>query len=92
MALDFDQFPLRDPIAKNTKGELSDVWELALGTFFETLVTYLTSGGIILPNLTDVQQAKILNPANGQMVYNLKVDAPQFYQTSTKTWRTINFT
>lgn len=92
MSLDFDQFPVDDPIADKDTGSLTWIWMGSLATFWETLVTYLTSGGIIPPSLTRDQRDALQNLQNGQTIYNVTDDVPQFYQVSTKTWRTYTFT
>lgn len=79
MALDFDQFPVYDPIVK--KGMLlSDIWMDSLATFFQTLITYLSSGGIFLPQLTSDQRDALQSPINGQMIYNTTLDSAQYYK------------
>lgn len=92
MAQDFDQFPFYDPILKQGTNRMSDVWIGSLSTFFQTLIGYLTQYGIFIPNLTTAQRNEIQTPGNGQWIYNTTVDAPQFYQTSSSSWRTVTFT
>ena len=92
MANDFDLLPLYDPILKNKQDILSDVWVGSLATMMDTLISYLGQFGFKLPNLTTTQRDEIQSPENGQLIYNITVDAPQFYQNSTTSWRTISFT
>jgi hypothetical protein len=92
MATDFDQFPIYDPLIKEGTTLMSDVWVDFFATFFQTLIGYITQYGINPPNLTTTQRNTIINPQNGQIIYNTTVDAPQFYQTSSGTWRTYTFT
>lgn len=91
MALDFDELPVYDPIVKDDE-KLTPIWVGSLTTLYQTLISYLTQGGILLPNLTTKQRDEIINPQNGQTIYNVTVDAPQFYQSSLGIWRTITFT
>ena len=92
MAQGFDEFPLYDPLMKPGHNRLSDVWINNLSTFYQTLSAYITPFGIIPPSLTLEQIKGIISPQNGQQVYNLTVDAPQFYQASSASWRTVTFT
>lgn len=92
MALDFDNFPVYDPVTKIRPDLLSDIWADALATFIQTLSGYLTQYGILPPNLTTAQRDEIQAPQNGQWIYNVTVDAPQFWQESTMSWRTVTFT
>ena len=92
MAEDFDQFPVYDVLIKPENGKMSDEWIGSFSTLYQTLIGYLTQFGIFLPNLTSVQRNSIINPQNGQIIYNTTIDAPQFYQVSSSSWRTISFT
>ena len=102
MANNFDRFPLGDALVKKNTLFISSTWNAFMETFYENLVSYLTRGGVILPNLDQTQidrlrQAtspinSIQSPANGQLLYNTTIDATQFYLVSTKSWRTISFT
>jgi len=85
MANDFDQFPLYDPIVKGS-GQLSDIWLGALSFFYQTLISYITAGGIIPPELTTAQRDSLDSPMNGQMIYNITADTMQYYKVSSKTW------
>lgn len=91
MAQSFDELPLYDQIVdKNNK--LSPVWQNSLATLYQTLISFLTVGGIIMPNLNEDERKKLISPQNGQLIYNTTADAPQFYQASSKSWRTVSFT
>lgn len=92
MANDFDQFPLYDDLIKKGTSEMSDIWVNSMSTFYQNLIGYLTQNGIILPNLTTAQRDAISSPGNGQTIYNTTVDAPQFWQSSSSSWRTVTFT
>ena len=92
MAVDFDEFPTGDALVKTDTTFMSDVWITFMSTFFQTLIGYLSQYGIFLPNLTTAQRNTIINPQNGQMIYNTTLNAPQFFQTSSGTWRTYTFT
>lgn len=92
MANDFDRFPLDDQVIKSGTLYLSAVWVTSMATFWQNLVEYLSSMGFFLPNLTQAQIDTIQAPVNGQTLYNTTVDAPQFYQISSKSWRTFSFT
>lgn len=102
MANDFDRFPTGDALVKQGTTYMSSTWNSFMESFYQNLVGYLTMNGVILPNLTTTQRDLILNiaanasvsqsPANGQLIYNTTVDAPQFYQVSSASWRTISFT
>ncbi len=86
MANDFDQFPLYDAITKGQSGQLSDLWIGALSFFYETLVDYLTAGGIIPPKLTTAERDSLDSPENGQMIYNTTLDTMQYFKVSTGLW------
>lgn len=88
----FDRFPTGDALLKNDSIFMSANWASFLEYFYENLVAYLTESGIIPPNLTQAQINALQSPINGQTLYNLTVDAPQFYQASSQSWRTISFT
>ena len=92
MATDFDLLPTYDPILKNKPDLLSDIWRDILSRNMDNLISYITQYGFNLPNLTTTQRNEIQSPNNGQMIYNTTVDAPQFYQVSSSSWRTISFT
>lgn len=91
--VDFDVPPLYDPIMTQRSLNFSDIWVGYWSYFYQTLVSYITQNGFNLPNLTqsEINALQVQNLVNGQLLYNLTVDAPQFWQTSTQSWRTIMF-
>ena len=92
--LDFDTPPLYDGILNTHNLYFSDIWLGYWSNFIQTLVSYLTQNGLMIPNLTQAQinSLQISTLTNGQLLYNLDVDAPQFWQSSSNSWRTITFT
>ena len=94
--LDFDTPPLYDGILNVHNLYFSDIWIGYWSNFIQTLISYLTQNGLMLPNLTqaEINSLQIATLVNGQLLYNIDplVDAPQFWQTSTQSWRTITFT
>ncbi len=92
--LDFDTPPLYDGILNVNNLYFSDIWIGYWSAFIQTLVSYLTQNGIMLPNLSqaEINALQVNALTNGQLIYNLDVDAPQFWQDSTASWRTILFT
>lgn len=91
MSTDFDLLPIYDPILKDRNDILSDVWVGAFSRMMETLISFMGQFGFFLPNLTTAQRDEIQQPINGQLIYNTTVDAPQFYQSSSSSWRTVLF-
>lgn len=91
MAQSFDELPLYDKIV-DKNNNLSPVWQNSLATHYQTLISFLTESGIVMPNLAEETRKKLNSPQNGQLIYNTTADAPQFYQASSKSWRTISFT
>jgi len=87
-----DQLNYYDPLINARPDKMSEVWIANLSSFIDTLNGYLTPFGILLPQLTQAQVDSIQSPVNGQLIYNLTVDAPQFWQTSSTSWRKISFT
>ncbi len=87
-----DQLPYFDPLIKGKPDMMSEVWIAQLSYFIDTLNGYITPFGTVLPNLAQTQINSIQSPANGQILYNTTIDAPQFYQVSSTSWRTISFT
>ncbi len=85
MANNFDEFPLYDPIVKSN-GLLSDLWVGILSTFYQTLVSYITAGGFLPPQLTTAQRDSLDSPQNGQMIYNITADTMQYFKRSTGLW------
>lgn len=87
MANDFDQFPIRDPLIRESSTLMSDTWVSFISTFYMNLISYLTQGGIMLPNLTTTQRNALQTPQDGQMIYNTTTQAPQVYQNGA--WKTF---
>lgn len=88
----FDRFPIGDAILKKDTLFISAIWASAFEYFYQNLVEYMNESGIFLPNLDQDQINDLQSPGNGQMLYNTTADAPQFYQVSSNSWRTISFT
>jgi hypothetical protein len=90
MANDFDRFPLGDPITQNGS-LLSDQWYTFMSMFYENLITYLSSSGIFLPNLTTAQRDALVAPALGQMIYNTTNNDVEVWQikAGTGAWRAV---
>ena len=88
----FDQPRVYDPILNKDSGTFSDVWVSYWASFYDTIISYLSEFGIFLPQLTQTEINSLQGLVNGQLIYNLTVDAPQFWQDSTSSWRTITFT
>ena len=88
----FDRFPVGDPLVKKGSELMSQEWASFMDYFYQNLTDYMNAHGFFLPNLTQTQITAIRSPMNGQLLYNLTVDAPQFYQSSSASWRTISFT
>lgn len=65
----FDQFPINDQIVQKS-GNLSNIWYLAFSTLYNNLVSYLTSNGILIPDLSTIDILSINSPQNGQIVYD----------------------
>ena len=91
MSVSLDQPPIYDPITKNNQ-YIGDNWSLYLTSLIETLSSYLGQYGMFIPNLTTVQRDMIQSPVNGQWIFNSTINAPQFYQSSSTSWRTVTFT
>lgn len=85
MANNFDQFPLYDALVKTGTNKMSDVWVDFMSTFFMNLISYLTQGGILLPQLTTLEINALQNPQNGQMVYNTTVNSAQYFKNGSWT-------
>jgi hypothetical protein len=80
MANDFDQFPLYDPLVKTGTNRMADVWVSFMATFYMNLISYLTAGGILLPQVTSDQRDDLQNVQNGQMIYNTTLDTAQYFK------------
>lgn len=88
----FDRFPVGDALVKENTSFISATWALFMDAFYQNLIDYITEYGFYLPELTQSQINTIQTPKNGQLLYNLTVDAPQFYQSTSNSWKTISFT
>lgn len=86
MANDFDSFPLYDPLIKTGTNKMSDIWQSFMSTFYMNLISYLTQGGIIPPQLTTLQRDALLAPKNGQTIFNITLDTNQYFKESTGLW------
>lgn len=100
MAVDFDNFPVYDPLTLDDD-YMSDVWIAAMATFIQTLQEYLTQYGMIVPNLTTSQRDEIQSPLEGQLIYNTNIISTpnrtgglQVWQVKADVgaWRTITTT
>lgn len=80
MSNDFDEFPVYDQMVTPKSGTLAPVWVNSITTFYQTLITYLTQGGIFLPQLTTAQRDSLQSPQNGQMIYNTTLDSAQYFK------------
>lgn len=87
-----DQLPYYDPLLKGKPDKMAETWIASLSYFIDTLNGYITPFGFVPPNLTQTQINSIQSPSNGQLIYNLTADAPQFWQQSSGLWKTISFT
>lgn len=82
MSLDFDLPPVYDPLTKQVNGKLywADMQRDWMASFVQTIITYLTSGGIFLPQLTTTQRDELDSPQNGQMIYNTTLGTAQYFK------------
>jgi hypothetical protein len=91
MATDIDGAPIYDPVINTKTDCLSDSWMLWVTSFVQTLQGYLSQTGIFIPQLTSEQRdTQILNPVEGQMIYNLTIISPQIWQNGM--WKTFTTT
>lgn len=79
MSGDIDLPPLYDMITKESPLPMSDVYRDWLAAFVQTISAYLSSGGIMLPQMTIEQRDLIKNPTNGQMIYNVDDQTAQYF-------------
>ena len=77
---DIDMPPLYDTLTKENKEHLSNIWIGWLSTFYQTLISYITSGGIFLPQLTTEERDNLESPQFGQMIYNTTLGTAQYYK------------
>jgi len=72
MAVDIDLPPVYDQLTKivNGKSYWADAQRDWMAAFVQTLISYLTSHGIFLPQLTTAQRNAIQSPQEGQLIYN----------------------
>ncbi len=90
MARDFDDFPTYDPVIKNDV-YLSNVWADFIATFVETLQEYLTSDGMIVPNITLTERNAIQAPVEGQMIYVTNSNTPTLPRTAQlQIWQVVS--
>lgn len=91
MATDIDGPPLYDYLTKDDKGinkyYMSNIWCDYWSTFYNTLVSYISSNGFFLPNRTQSEINELQQPIIGQLLYNTTVDAPQIYTLTG--WKTF---
>lgn len=91
MTTSIDIPPIYDYLTKDKDGKnkdyMSNIWCDYWATLYQTMSAYITSFGIIFPNLTQADIDSIQQPLVGQMIYNTSIDAPQIY-TSTG-WKTF---
>ena len=80
MANDFDQFPLYDPLVRSDSTKMSSIWQDFMATFYMNLIAYLTSGGMLVPQITTVQRDSLQNVQNGQMIYNTTLGTAQYFK------------
>jgi len=96
--IDFDAPPLYDAILNPRQTHhWADIWIGYWASFFQTLISYLSQNGIFLPQLTTVERdaLDVETLVNGQMIYNITLNAPQFWQfiaPGPGSWRTVTFT
>lgn len=83
MSLDFDEFPIYDPITRPNSQYLSDDWQSFIATFKQNLSQYLTANGIIPPYFTTSQRDNIKNPQLGAHIYNTTLKTAQYYNGTT---------
>lgn len=80
MANDFDQFPVYDDLVKPNSRKMADVWVDFMSTFYMNLISYLTQGGMLLPQLTTAQRDDLQNVQNGQTIYNTTLGTAQYFK------------
>lgn len=83
MSLDFDEFPIYDPIVKEDGKYLAPDWQSFISTFKQNLSQYLTANGIIPPYFTTTQRNDIKKPQLGAHIYNTTLNKAQYYNGTT---------
>lgn len=83
MTQNIDNPPLYNAISEVKSGLLTISWNLYLSNFVQTLQEYLTSHGVFLPALTQVQVNAIRSPLYGQMIYNITAQSAQYWKKGT---------
>jgi len=71
MSVDFDLPPVNDPLTIEDKDHISNVWYMYFCTQIQTLTSYLTQFGMLIPRLTTAQRNTIQSPQEGQLIYNI---------------------
>lgn len=88
---DFNTPPVYDIFTQKQDGTsgdmMSDLFMVWLGEFYNTIIQYLTSNGIMFPQLSTVDRDGLNNVINGTTIYNTTIDAPQIYQAGI--WKTF---
>lgn len=86
MTVNIDILPLYDPITKNND-ILSDIWIGSLSTLIDTLSSYLTQYGLLVPTLTTLQRNSIQSPQEGQLIYLLDATVGPPRSASFQVWQ-----
>lgn len=82
MANDFDRLPLYDNLLKPGTLQMSPVWVDSFATFLQNLQAYLTSNGVLLPQITTAQRNAIQSPVPGQIIYNTTLGTAQYFKVN----------
>lgn len=86
--LDFDTPPLYDGILNTQNLYFSDIWLGYWSSLIQTLISYLTSHGVLIPNLTVAERDKIQTPVEGQLIYVTDVvPDPLIRETEIQVWQ-----
>ncbi len=90
MAQTIEDLPVYDPVTK--RGDfLNEHWIGNLTLLIQSLQGYLNPLGMFIPEVTTAQRNEIQSPEQGQWIFNTTINAPQFYQLSSATWKTVTF-